>query len=691
MDENKRPDPDQLLKTMEAAEEKKKKGTLRIFFGYAAGIGKTYSMLRSARKRKEEGIDVVIGYLEPHARPETTALAEGLEQIPVKTISYNTLTLKEMDIDAIMERRPQLVLVDEYAHTNAIGSRHEKRYQDVEELLEAGIDVYTTVNVQHIESLCDIVASITGIIVRERIPDHAFDMADEVKIVDIEPQILMKRLAEGKVYRSEQASRALNNFFTVEKLTALREITLRRTADRVNLLTEQTKKEAGRQYYTEEKILVGISPSPSNAKIIRTAARMAQAFGGRMIGLYVETPNCANLDAESRKRLKYHLQLAEQLGAKIETVLGEDVPFILAEYAKNAGISKIIAGRSMPQKGLIKNATFVDKLTMYAPDLDIYIIPDHHSKNVRQKMQLEKKGKLCWNDVFRSIGCLSISTLIGFFFYEIGLRETDIVTFIIFFAASIIISNLVLKMKMQSKELVQSAYRTKMILEITQILQKQTEKEAIGKTMAKEIGRLLRRSVVYYDIEKEKLGKPEYFWTDSEAAQADQSVMMQENEKTVAGWVLKNIKCAGAATDTLHNAACYYLPVHSLENVYGVIGIRIGQDDQLSAFEQNMVTAIIYETATVIERENLRKKENALMNEIMLSMPIEIEEEKIHIAKTAILHNSTWIGKKLWELNLPKQMIIGCILRGEQTLIPRGDTVIKEGDTLITITSGQEK
>ena len=303
-----RPDPEQILETIEREEEKKKQGRLRIFFGYAAGVGKTYSMLKSARKRLEEGVDVVIGYLEPHARPETMALAEGMEKIPVKEISYNNIHLKEMDVDAILLRGPGLVLVDEYAHTNVEGSRHKKRYQDVEEILSAGIDVYTTVNVQHIESLCDIVASITGIIVRKRIPDHAFDRADEVKLVDIEPETLITRLEEGKIYRSEQA---------------------------------------GKQYYTEEKILVGISPSPSNPKIIRAAARMAQAFAGTMIGLYVETPDSEKLCIEDKKRLKENLHLAEQLGAKIETVPGEDIPFLIAEYARNSGISKKYAGKKL--------------------------------------------------------------------------------------------------------------------------------------------------------------------------------------------------------------------------------------------------------------------------------------------------------------------------------------------------------
>lgn len=371
-----RPNPDEILENIEREEEKKRQGKLRIFFGYAAGVGKTYSMLKSAGKRKEEGMDVVIGYLEPHARPQTMALAESLEKIPVKVTAYNGIHLKEMDVDAVLMRKPALVLVDEYAHTNAAGSRHKKRYQDVAELLSAGIDVYTTVNVQHIESLCDIVASITGIIVRERIPDDAFDRADEVKLVDIEPEVLIARLEEGKIYRSEQAARALDHFFTIEKLTALRELALRRTADRINLITERTRKQAGRQYYTEEKILVGISSSPSNPKIIRAAARMAQAFGGTMIGLYVENTDFVTLSEEDKKRLKYNMHLAEQLGAKIETVWGEDVPFLIAEYARNFGISKIVAGRSMPARGWRHKPTFVDRLTTYAPDIDIYIIPD---------------------------------------------------------------------------------------------------------------------------------------------------------------------------------------------------------------------------------------------------------------------------------------------------------------------------
>lgn len=655
-----RPNPEEILEIMEMEEQKKKQGRLRIFFGYAAGVGKTYSMLKSARKRKEEGCDIVIGYLEPHARPETMALADGLEKIPVKEINYNGINLKEMDVDAILLRKPGLVLVDEYAHTNAAGSRHEKRYQDVEELLSAGIDVYTTVNVQHIESLCDIVASITGIIIRERIPDHAFDRADEVKLVDIEPEVLITRLEEGKIYRSEQATRALDNFFTIEKLTALREIALRRTADRVNLVTERTKKQAGRQYYTEEKILVGISPSPSNPKIIRAAARMAQAFGGTMIGLYVETPDSEKFCAEDKKRLKDNIHLAEQLGAKIETVSGEDIPFLIAEYARNSGISKIVAGRSMPGRGFVHKPTFVDKLTMYAPDLDIYIIPDNHMERVKQRLNFEAKGRIKWVDFRKAALCLFASTIIGFIFYKMGFSDTNIITvyilgvmisaiitqsrflsfvqsfmsilvfnycfteprftldtydsgypitFLITFVAALITGNLALKMRMQSKELAKSAYRTKVILDIDQMLQSQNSVSDIGTTMAEELSKLLKRPIVYYQKKEDGLMEPKIYDTDSNLSSDEKRKMLMDNEKAVAQWVFKNNKRAGATTGTLANAACYYLAVRSLNEVYGVVGIRIKQEENLSAFESNVLMAVLSESATVMERELLRKRE----------------------------------------------------------------------------------
>lgn len=341
-----RTDPEKLLQKIKKENGTPGRGHLKIFFGYAAGVGKTYAMLKAAHAAKRRGVDVVVGYVEPHMRPQTTVLLNGLEQIPALEAEHKGIKLREFDLDQAMKRAPQLILVDELAHTNAESCRHSKRYQDVEELLTAGIDVYTTVNVQHIESLNDMVASITGISVRERVPDHLFDEASQVELVDIEPEELIERLNEGKIYRDAQARRALGNFFSVENLTALREIALRRCADRVNKISEKVKPTGGSDYFTDEHILVCLSSSPTNAKIIRTAARMADAFKGGFTALFVETPAFAAIDDEDKGRLRANIRLAQQLGAAIETVYGEDIALQIAEFARLSGVSKIVLGRS---------------------------------------------------------------------------------------------------------------------------------------------------------------------------------------------------------------------------------------------------------------------------------------------------------------------------------------------------------
>ena len=660
--EEERPDPEKILKEITFEEEKQYWGKLKIFFGYAAGVGKTYTMLKAARRLQKNGTDVVIGYLEPHARPETMKLAEGLEQVPVKQVEYNGMQLKEMDIDAVLRRHPQVVLVDEYAHTNVNGSRHQKRYQDVEEILKAGISVYTTVNVQHIESLCDIVASITGIIVKERIPDSAFDSADEVQIVDIEPEDLLERFEEGKVYRKEQASRAMEHFFTIEKLTALREIALRRTADRVNLITESTKRKAGGEYYTEEKILVGISSSPLNPKIIRTAARMAKAFGGTLIGLHIETRYSEKIGIEDKKRLKDNIHLAEQLGAKIETVCGDDIPFLIAEYAKNCGVSKIVTGRSAPSSGFMRKPTFTDKLSMYAPNMDIYIIPDNKIAKVRQKLNYEREKSITAKNMAYAAASLLVSTVIGFLFCKMNFSDTNIitiyilgvmvsailtssrsisfvqsvasviifnyfftepryslktydpgypVTFVITFIAALITSRLALKMKAQARELSKSAYRTKIILDINQMLQSKKSIADIGNTMSEQLSKVLEHCVVFYGWNGQHLGTPVIYDVKGRIDPSEKPELVTENEEAVAEWVFKNNKRAGASTGTLSEAACYYLAVRSLESVYGVVGIEMKHGEILSAFENNVVMAVLSESATVMERETLRMKEEA--------------------------------------------------------------------------------
>ena len=307
-------------------------------------------------------------------------MAEGLETIEPLQIEYKGIRLREMDLDAVLKRgrKPGIALVDELAHTNAEGSRHEKRYEDIEELLDAGIDVNTTVNIQHLESLNDLVSGITGIRVKERVPDTFFYCAEEVKIIDVEPEVLMKRLKEGKIYKAVQAERALENFFAREKLISLREIALRRTADRVNRIAiEERQLNSDKNYYTGEHILTRISPSPSCMKVIRSASRMASAFHAEFTAIYVETPYLQNADRKIKKMAEDNIHLAKALGAKIVTVFGEELHCKSQNMPGVCKASKIVLGRTN-HRILFgqKKGTLTDQVSELLPDVDIYIIPD---------------------------------------------------------------------------------------------------------------------------------------------------------------------------------------------------------------------------------------------------------------------------------------------------------------------------
>jgi two-component system sensor histidine kinase KdpD len=290
-DAENRPDPDALLHLLKKEEEKEKRGKLKIFFGMCAGVGKTYDMLKDAHAAVSKGIDVLVGYVETHKRLETEALLDGLQTLPRKTLDYKGTMVEEMDLDTILSRKPQLVLVDELAHTNAPGSRHAKRYQDVLELLDNGIDVFTTLNVQHLESRAETVAQITGSIVRETVPDSIFEVADEVEVIDISPDELLKRLAEGKVYAPERSRRAVDNFFRKGNLTALREMSLRLTAERVDqqLREYKQKQRISETWKSGTRLVVGINASPQSLSVIRWARRVSYTMDASWVVVYVET------------------------------------------------------------------------------------------------------------------------------------------------------------------------------------------------------------------------------------------------------------------------------------------------------------------------------------------------------------------------------------------------------------------
>ena len=650
--------PDKILETIKKEDEQKQSGHLKIFFGYAAGVGKTYTMLKAAQAAKNRGINVVCGYVEPHARPETLELLQGLEVLPVLEIQHKNITLREFDLDQALDRRPQLILVDELAHTNADGCRHEKRYKDVEELLKAGIDVYTTVNVQHIESLNDMVAAITGISVQERIPDSVFDDAHQVELVDIEPEDLINRLNAGKIYRDDQAQRALINFFSIENLTSLREIALRRCADRVNKLAERVRTINNTEYYNDEHILVCLSTSPSNKKIIRTAARMASAFKGTLTALFVETPEFSSIDEEDRKRLQDNMRLATQLGARIETVYGDDISLQISEFARMSGVSKVVMGRYRAKKKyLFSRQSLTDRLIELAPNLEIYVIPDKDVPYYKPQKRTQNFGKYIVSDTLKSIGILTFSTVLGFVFHYLQFSEANIimayilgvvftsmftsgriyslvssvvsvlvfnffftvprftfnaydngypVTFLVMLVTAFITSTLVVKLKQYTRQAVSTSYRTRIMLETNQMLQCNKKREEIIEIISTQLTKLLKRDVIFYLATDEQLGKPVIFRAE-DSDDGNDNTYLNNNEKAVAAWTFKNNKHAGATTDTLSSAKCLYLAVRVNTKVYGVVGIAI-HGKPLDSFENNIILSILGECAMALENEMVMRE-----------------------------------------------------------------------------------
>src|SRR5450432_2577066 len=376
-DADQRPSPEALLEA--ARREEKRVGRLRIFVGAAPGVGKTYEMLQQARARKKDGYDIVIGVVETHGRRETEALLDGLEIIPRKKLQYKDQHLEEMDLDALIARRPKIALVDELAHTNAPGSRHPKRYLDVEELLSRGIDVYTAVNIQHIESLNDVVAQITHVRVRETVPDSVFDRADAIELIDLTPDDLIQRLKDGKVYVPKQAERALEHYFSPGNLTALRELALRRTAERVDeqLLNHMQANAIAGPWAAGERILVCVSEDPRSAGLVRYTRRLADRLHAPWTALSIETRRSLQLSDEQRDRLADTLRLAEALGGEALTIpgVGRRIADDIISFAQANNVTQIIIGKAMRSWWfVIRRGSVVHDLLRRAGNISVNVI-----------------------------------------------------------------------------------------------------------------------------------------------------------------------------------------------------------------------------------------------------------------------------------------------------------------------------
>lgn len=656
-----RQNSEQLLRKLQYEESQKIRsahGKLKIFLGYAAGSGKTYAMLEAAHEAKNHEIDVVSGYIEPHDRPDTQKLMKGLETLPVLEVQYKGVTFREFNLDAALRRRPKLILVDEFAHTNAKGCRNEKRYRDIQELLWAGINVYTTMNIQHLESLNDVVENITHIHVRERVPDSVFDHADQVEIIDIEPDGLIDRMKEGKIYRKAQAERALENFFRREKLVALREITLRRMAERVKHVAQEERALRGNlDYHTGEHILVCISAAASNTKVIRAASRLAYAFQCQFTGLYVETPDFQEADNQTKERLQEHMELAKTLGAKIVTVFGEDVGRQIAKYAVLSNVSKVVIGRTN-HRFLFERpgSEILGKLSDMAPNIDVYVIPDIKGERPQRKKVMARRHSGNWKDLGRDLAEITavmvFTTLAAYALQQWNLPESNIImvyilgvllssyiadqriyavyssavgvlafnffftepyftlkaydrgyptTFVMLFIVGLSTATLTRKLKQQSSENAKKAYRTEILLENSQRLRRCKSEKEVWNQIAVQSEKLLELSLMVYPVNPNGLPEEPLLCPRKGVEKSALSQYIDTQEKAVVQWVIANNHRAGACTQTLPDAKAMYLPIQDENEVKGVMGIVLEERRQIPESKYELLIAMLNEAGVKLQ------------------------------------------------------------------------------------------
>ncbi|EAC5141322.1 TPA: DUF4118 domain-containing protein [Listeria monocytogenes] len=661
--ETNRPSPDALLVNLQE-ETDSSVGKLKIYFGFAAGVGKTYAMLSDAKDQLAAGVDVVAGYIEPHARVETLRMLEGIPIISPKAINHKNIALKEFDLDEALKRKPELILVDELAHTNAAGVRNKKRFQDVEELLQAGIDVYTTVNVQHIESLNDIVEGITKVAVRETIPDYVFDEADRVKLIDIEPDELLKRLEQGKIYQPERAQTAMQNFFTRENLKLLREIAMRKAADRISHEYDQTGVYPEKR--ASSKWLVCIGTSPSSAKLIRWTARTAEAFRAPWTALYIENEENDYMTKAEKKCLRETMELAERLGAEIVTLAGHDIAETVAEYARLTGVTNIVVGKSPRRMGLrsLFEEDFEDRLITHLDNVDMHIIPSSHPKAKKRRMKMRFKSFLTWHDMAKMVLLLALATAICVGLSEFGIGDQNVimvyilsvliisrvtsgyvygvlgsiigvmlfnffftsplytfntiqagypVTFGIMLLVALITSALTVRIKTQASLAVERERRTEVLYEINKQLLVTRNLKGIINLTNEYILHLFSRSVIFYSADPAKSN--EGIFVQAEGKE-DASALLSADEEAVAHWVFKNKKRAGAGTDTLMGAFGYYMPVMSQGKVLGVIGVSCSPEEgPLTQDNRIFLRMISSQVALALERQYLSEEQRQIVIE----------------------------------------------------------------------------
>jgi len=696
---DKRPDPDQLLTRvqMEAAQEKR--GKLKIFFGASPGVGKTYSMLEAARAKKNEGVDVVVGLLETHGRKETAAMLEGLELLPPQELEYRGTQLKEFDIDGALKRKPGLLLVDELAHTNAPGARHLKRWQDVQELLDLGVNVYSTLNVQHLESLNDIVAQITGVTVRETLPDKVLETADEVELIDLPPDDLLKRLQEGKVYMAEAAQRAVKNFFRKGNLIALREMALRITADRVNDQVQDYRKTMAitQTWATSDKILVCVSPSPSSANLVRAAHRMAKSLRADWIALYVETPS--RFSEEMRNQAIQHLRLAEQLGAETATLSGQNFAEEVMDYAQERNITKIFIGK--PPKYSWRNLFYVspvDRLLRSSGEIDVYATRGENA-DVREKRKTQAgsvEKAVDWKGYSWALLTVAVSTvgawmlypgvdlanlimvyLLGilavsyrqglgpstlasflsviafdFFFvpprFSFAVSDTQYVfMFLVMLLVGLSISNLTVRIRNQAKLSRLRERRTAALYSLSRELASTWGTSLLLEIAVRHISEVFESSVIAFLPDENGRLKVQ--------CGAVGDFNLTAKELGVAHWAFDLGQMAGRGTDTLPGTEALYVPLLASGAPVGALGVKPRSNEKLFIPEQlHLLEAFAHQTALAVSADKL------LQNQQQTQMQMEAEKLR-----------SSLLSSVSHDLRTPLAAITGSI----SSLLDNGETL----------------
>jgi two-component system sensor histidine kinase KdpD len=652
--EPKRPDPDSLLKDLQEEEARAQRGRLKIFFGMAPGVGKTFAMLQEAQLRRAEGVDVVAGVVEAHGREDTRALAEGLELLPRKLLPYRGVHMEEFDLAGALRRKPALILMDELAHSNVQGSLHAKRWQDVLDLLDAGIDVFTTVNVQHLESLKDTVAQITGVLVRETVPDTLLKRADQVELVDIPPEELLQRLKEGKVYVPDQAQHAIDRFFRKGNLMALRELALRRTAEHVDADMRRYMHNqgiVGKTWAAADRLMVCVNSKPGSASLIRAARRMAESLQAPWIAAYVESGRHLRYSDEERARLEDNLRLAERLGGETTVVQGGlSTADDILDFAIAHNVTKILVGKPARSRWLeLLTGSVVGDLVRRSGDIDVVVATSRDAREKRRPRSAPLPGQgptlahFLWGaamvglvtaaslalrntlelaDVVMiyMLGIVLVASRFGrlpalfasvvsvlaldFCFvtprYSLSVGDAKhLATFVVMLLAGLLIGNLTERIRSQARLARNRENRIRALFQLSGELTRSSGSAAMAESAIRNVASQFQSKVaIYLPGAGGRLAQG--------AADADP---LPPSELGVAQWTFDHHEPAGMGTDTLPGARALYLPLKGVRGLIGVMGIRpLEVQGRLEPDQRHLLEAFANQTAVALERAVLAER-----------------------------------------------------------------------------------